>query len=230
MTEFERRAVSAAWPAAMPAERHMQRAERVAQELEFALESEGFRLFVRGGVPRLERRSDFAIQEVLVRAAAAPEATAIRLKIYVSVPGLREIREAYWQPAREAPQLVAAADLGHLDIPPGQFVWHVDEMQSGAERMVSTFRSLALPWLAAFQDEAELLDRLDRGDLALIETATIAELMMLLGRKSRVRAFLQKWPGGNVPSPRAITSGLSEPERREQFAHAYGFRRLTGNS
>lgn len=146
-----------------------------------ALLSHGFRLFQNGGLPLLERRRGPLVEELLLRGGVydGHDGTLrVRVRVHLSHQGVRPVRERYWRPASRPPLVVAAGDLGELDLPPGWAIWNVGGGMDALEDLAEWVQRLAAPWYAAFEDPREMRDRLYGPGIALIDHQAAIELLL----------------------------------------------------
>jgi hypothetical protein len=154
----------------------------------------GFRLFHNGGLPQLERRRDDWICEILLdvnetEATSAP----VRIRIHLCHRNIRTVREKYWTPASAAPILVAASDIGGLELPPSYLVWWCKGRTYEYAEMMSHIQATALPWFAEFEDPEQLEAKLMGAGLPLIGHATAIELLLTECGRKAARAYVEKF-------------------------------------
>ncbi len=131
-----------------------------------ALVHERFRIFKNGGIPLLERRSGPIIEEIVLRASPYVQDEPflpIRVYLHLSHSRLRDVRLRYWRPASRAPGLVAAMDLGQLELPPCYVIWNVGMDYEVLVELLEWVRRLALPWFDLFEDSGLLRRNLYAG-------------------------------------------------------------------
>jgi hypothetical protein len=140
-----------------------------------------FRIFKNGGIPLLERRSGPMIEEIVLRASPyVREETYLPIRVYLhlSHSRLRDVRVRYWRPASRAPGLIAAMDLGQLQLPPCYVIWNVGSDYEVLVELLDWVRNLALPWFDLFEDSGLLRRSLYAGLVSGLDLDRALEVMI----------------------------------------------------
>ncbi len=157
--------------------------------------AERFRLFSRGGLPRLERHRGEWTQEILLRAGAyCPKRNAvpIRLVLHLCHSNVQEIRAKYYRPSGIIPKSIAVADIGELEKSDRKFIWWVDGSPSVMEDMASWATFLAATWFDAVGDPDVFTERLYARRLGLFHHANSLEALLAEGERGSARRYINR--------------------------------------
>ena len=160
-----------------------------------ALLADRFQIFRNGGIPLLERRSGPIIEEIVLRASphiCQEPFLPIRVYLHLSHARLKDVRLRYWRPASRAPGLVAAMDLGQLELPPCYVIWNVGSDSQVLVELLEWVRRLALPWFDTFEDSGALRRAIFNGTIAGLDSDRLLELVLAEFGTAEAARFLEE--------------------------------------
>ena len=157
------------------------RAETAVHRLGVEARPMGFATFRNGGRPKLERRRDGAIQELIVRASPA----GVWIDLHASHEGVTEYRTRYGR-GRRAPSILAGGQLGEFALPPRFLGWTEPDAEF-ADRAIA----IAAPWFDLLLDGDALAEAWPKGVAPALGSDVTGELLLLFCGVPEARKFVR---------------------------------------
>jgi hypothetical protein len=195
-----------------PREVYLAACDAIASELE----RDGFQ-YARSG-PSLSQRSGdltFRISFQSSHYNAAGAYVALRLSATVHSRRLKRWREVSG-PLVFVHDLVAGGLLTNLSDPPGPLEWNLAGRSTrGAEvkEVVQAIRTVALPYFETFHHPAEVIARLEDGEIPMMEGSNALEYVLCFGDRVQASRVLQRMVALLDASPTGAASYYQSLER-----------------